>query len=194
MWELDHKESWALKKGCFWSVVLEKTLESPLGSKEIQPVNTKGNQFWIFIGRTDAEAETLILWPPDAKNWVIGKDPDAGKDWRQEEKGARGWDGWMASPTQWTWVWVGSGNWWWTGKPGVLHSMVLKSQTERLNWTKWNSIIKVTLVCNIMPGEPSPVVPVKWVLPDKMGGMIWKVTSIEVQKGGHLKPGRNEDL
>ena len=85
MWELDHKESWMLKNWCFWTVVLEKTLESPLDSKEIKPVNSKGNQSWIFIGRTDAEAP--ILWPPDAKNWLIGKDPDAGEDWRQEKKG-----------------------------------------------------------------------------------------------------------
>ena len=87
MWELDHKENWALKKGCFCTVVLEKTLENPLDCKEIQPVHPKGNQSWIFIGKTDAEAETLILWPPDAKNWFIWKDPAAGKDWRQEEKG-----------------------------------------------------------------------------------------------------------
>ena len=87
MWELDYKESWALKNWCFWTVVLEKTLESPLDSKEIQPVHPKGNQSRIFIGRTDAEAETPILWPPYVKNWLIGKDPDAGKDWRQEEKG-----------------------------------------------------------------------------------------------------------
>ena len=87
MWELDHKESWALKNWCFWTVVLEKTLESPLDCKEIQPVHPKGDQSWIFTGRTDAEAETLILRPPDEKNWLIGKDPDAGKDWRQEEKG-----------------------------------------------------------------------------------------------------------
>ena len=85
MWELDHKESWVSKNWHFWTVVLEKTLESPLDCKEIKPVNTKGNQSWIFIGRTDAEAP--ILWPPDAKNWFIGKDPDAGKDCRQEEKG-----------------------------------------------------------------------------------------------------------
>ena len=87
MWELDHKESWGPKNGCFWTVVLEKTLESPLDYKEIQPVYPKGNQSWIFIGRTDAEAETPILWPPDVKNWLIWKDPDAGKDWRREEKG-----------------------------------------------------------------------------------------------------------
>ena len=87
MWDVDYKERWALKNWCFWTVVLEKTLESPLDCKEIQPVHPKGNQSFIFIGRTDAEAETPILWPHDTKNWLIGKDPDAVKDWRQEEKG-----------------------------------------------------------------------------------------------------------
>ena len=88
MWELDYKESWALKNWCFWTVlVLEKTLESPLDCKEIQPVHPKGDQFWVFTGRTDVVAKTPILWPPDAKSLFIWKDPDAGKDWRQEEKG-----------------------------------------------------------------------------------------------------------
>ena len=87
MWELDHKEGWALKNWCFWTLVLEKTLESSLDCKEIQPVHSKGNQSWIFIGRTDAEAETPILWPPEVKSWLTGEDPNAGKDWRQEEKG-----------------------------------------------------------------------------------------------------------
>ena len=87
MWELDYKESWVPKNCCFWTVVLEKTLESPFDCREIQPVHPNGNQSWIFIGRTDAEAETPVLWPPDVKNWLIGKVPDAGKDWRQEEKG-----------------------------------------------------------------------------------------------------------
>ena len=87
MWELDHKEGWAPKKWCFQIMVLEKTLESPLNLKKIKLVNPKGNQSWLFIGRTDAEAETPILWPPDVKDWLIGKDPDAGKDWRWEEKG-----------------------------------------------------------------------------------------------------------
>ena len=87
MWELDYKESWAPKNWCFLTVVLEKILESPLDSKEIQPVHPKENQSWIFIGRIDAEGETPILWPPDAKNWLLGKDPDSGKSWRQEEKG-----------------------------------------------------------------------------------------------------------
>ena len=99
MWELDHKESWVPKNWCFWTVVLEKTLESHLNCKEIQSTHPKGNQSWMFIGRTDAEAETPIIWPPDAKNWLIGKDPDAGKDWRQEEKGTTedemvGWHHW----------------------------------------------------------------------------------------------------
>ena len=85
IWELDYKESSELKSWCFWTVVLEKILESPLDYKDIQPVHPKGNQLWIFIGRTEAEAETPVLWPPDAKNWLIGKDPDAGKDWRQEK-------------------------------------------------------------------------------------------------------------
>ena len=87
MWELDYKESWGPKTWCFWTVVLEKTLESPLDCKEIQPVHPKEDQSWVFIGRIDAEAEAPILWPPDAKSWLIGKDPDAGKDWGQEEKG-----------------------------------------------------------------------------------------------------------
>ena len=87
MWELNYKEGWALKNWCFWTVMLEKTFESPLDGKEIKSVNPKGNQSWIFIGRTDTEAEAPIHWPPEAKNWLIGKDPDAGKDWRQEEKG-----------------------------------------------------------------------------------------------------------
>ena len=85
-WELDHKEGWALKNWCFWTVVLEKTLESPLDCKEIQPVHPKEDHFWIFIGRTDVQAETAILWPPDAKSQPIRNDPDPGKDWRQEEK------------------------------------------------------------------------------------------------------------
>jgi len=87
MWELDYKESWALKNWCFWTVVLEKTLESPLDCKEIQPVHPKGDQSWVFIGRIDAEAETPVFWSPDVKSWLTGKDCDAGKDWGQEEKG-----------------------------------------------------------------------------------------------------------
>ena len=102
MWELDHKEGWVLKNWCFWTVVLKKTRESPLDCKELKPVNPKGNQSWIFIGRTDAEAQAqaLVLWPPDAKSWLIGKDSDPGQDRRQEEKGMTedemfGWHHWL---------------------------------------------------------------------------------------------------
>ena len=100
MWELDHKEGWAMKDWCFWTVVLEKTLESPLDCKKMKPVNPKWNQSWIFIGRTDAEAKAIVLWPSDAKSWLIRKDPDAGKNWRQEEKGRTedemvGWHHWL---------------------------------------------------------------------------------------------------
>ena len=99
MWELDYKESWALKNWCFWTVVLEKTLENPLDCKDIQPVHPKGDQSWVFIGRTDVEAETPILWPLDVESWLIWKDPDAWKDWGQEEKGMTedemvGWHHW----------------------------------------------------------------------------------------------------
>ena len=139
LWELDHKESWALKNWCFWTVVLEKTLESPLDCKEVQPVNPKGNQSWIFIGRTDAGAEAPVLWPPHVKCWLTGKDPDAGKDWRQEEKRTtERWDGWMASLSWWTWVWASSRSWWWTGDPGMLQSV--GSQRVRYDWVtelKW---------------------------------------------------------
>ena len=142
LWELDHKESWVPKNCCFWTVGLEKTLESPLDCKQIQPVHPKGNQSWIFIGRADAEAETPILWPPDVKNWLTEKTVMLGKI---EGKRRRGWQrmsGWMASLTQWTWVWANSGSWWWTGKPGVLQSMGYKvsDTTERteLNWTELN--------------------------------------------------------
>ena len=134
MWELDYKESWAPKNRCLWTVVLKKTLESPLDCKEIQPVHPEGDKSWIFI-RTDVEAETPILWPPDGESWLIWKDPDVGKDWRQEEKGDdRGWDGWMASPTLWTWVWASSGNWWWTSMLQCMGSG--KSHTQLSNWTE----------------------------------------------------------
>ena len=114
---------------------LEKILESPLDSKEIKPVHPKGNQLWIFIGRTGAEAEVPILWPPDVRSQTTGKDPDAGKDWRQKERGSgRGWDGWLASLTQRTWVWANSGREWRTGKAGVW-STELQSQTRASNWT-----------------------------------------------------------
>ena len=137
MWELYYKESWAPKNWYFWTVVLEKTLESPLDCKEIQPVHPKGDHSWVFIGRTDVEAETPILW------WKVLthlKRPWCWERLRAEGEGDdRGWDGWMSSPTQWTWVWVGSRSWWWAGRPGVLRFMGLQSVghdwVTELNWT-----------------------------------------------------------
>ena len=126
------KESWALKNGCFWTVVLNKTLESPLDCREIKPVSLKGSQFWIFTGRTIAEAESPIFWPPDAKNWFFGKDPDGGKDWRQEEKGTTEDEKVETWQTRWMWVLASSGSWWWTGKPVMLQSM--GSQRVRHDW------------------------------------------------------------
>ena len=121
MCELDHKESWTPNSWCFWTVVLENTRESPLDSKDIKPVSPKGNQSWTFIGRTDTEPEALILWLPDVKSWPIGKGPDAGKEWRQEEKGSTEDEmvGWHHR------VWENSRSWWWTEKPGVLQSIGL---------------------------------------------------------------------
>ena len=140
MWELDCKESWAPKNWCFWTVVLEKTLESPLDCKEIQLVYPKGHQPWILIGRTDAEAESPILWPPDAKNWLIWKDPDAEKDRRQEEKGTTedemvGWHHWLnGHEFKWT-LRVGD------GQGGLVYCCPWghkeSDTTEQLNWTDW---------------------------------------------------------
>ena len=123
MWELDYKGGWGLKNWCFSTVVLEKTLENPLDCKEIQPVHPKWNQSRISIGRTDVEAETPILWPCDAKSWLIGKDPDSGKDWMSEEKGMTEDEmvGWPL--TWWTWLCISSRSRWWTERPGVLQSM-----------------------------------------------------------------------
>ena len=138
MWKLDHKESWALKIWCFWTVVLEKTLETPLDFREIQSVHPKGNQIWIFIARTDAEAETPILWLPDAKNWLTHW--KRAWCWERLKAGGEGddreLDGWLASLTRWTWVWASSGSWSWTGKPGVLQSMASQSQTWLSDWTE----------------------------------------------------------
>ena len=142
MWELDCEESWAPKNWCFWSVVLEKTLESPLDCKEIQPVHSKGDQSWVFFGRTDVEAETPILWPPHGKNWLIGKDSCWEGLGAGGEGDDRGWDGWMVSLTRWMWVWVNSGSWWWTGRPGVLQFMGLQrvghNWVTELNWRPWD--------------------------------------------------------
>ena len=139
MWELDHKESWALKNWCFWTVVLEKTLESPLDCKEIQPVHPKGDQSWVFIGRTDVEAETSILWPLDVKNWLIGKNPDAGKDCGQEmkemtEEEMAGWHHRLnGHGFEWT-LGVGDGQ----GGMACCSSWGCKEsgRTEQLNWTE----------------------------------------------------------
>ena len=143
MWELDCKESWVLKNWRLWTVVLEKTLESPLDSKESQSVHSKGNQSWIFFERADAEVETPVLWPPDAKNWLTGKDPWCWEILKAGEEDNRRWDGWMASPTQWTWVWVNPESWWWIGRPGVLRSMRSQSRTQLSDWTErnWNGLL-----------------------------------------------------
>ena len=139
MWELNCEESWAPKNWCFWTVVLEKTLESPLDCKEIQPVHSKGDQSWVFIGRNDAKAETSILWPPQVKSWLIGKDSDARRDWRQEEKGTTedemaGWHHWLyRHGFEWT---PGVGD----GQRGLAccdsWSHKESDTTERLNWTE----------------------------------------------------------
>ena len=138
MWELDYKESWAPKNWCFWTVVLEKTLENPLDCKEIQPVHPKGNQPWIFIERTDVEAEIPILWPPDRKSWLIGKNPDAGRDWGQKEKGTTEDEmvGWHHQLDEHGFEWtpgVGDGQ----GGLACCGSWGCKESetTEQMNWT-----------------------------------------------------------
>ena len=139
MWELDCEESWAQKNWCFWTVVLEKTLESPLDCKEIQPVHSKGDQSWVFIGRTDAEAEIQyfghLMWRVDS----VEKTLMLGKIECRRRRDDRGWDGWISSLTQWTWVCVSSGNLWWAGKTGMLQSMGSQcNPTQLSNWTKLN--------------------------------------------------------
>ena len=142
MWELGCEESWVPKNWCFWTVVLKKTLESPLDCKEIQPVHSKGDQPWDFFGRTDAKAETPVLWPPHAKGWLIGKDSGVRRYWGQEDKGTTKDEmaGWMTSLTRRTWVWVNSWSWWWTRRPDVLWFMgsqrVWQDWVTELNWTE----------------------------------------------------------
>ena len=140
MQQLDREEGWALKNWCFWTVVLGKTLESPLDCTEIQPVHSKGDQSWVFFGRNDAKAETPVLWPRHVKSWLIGKDSDAGRDWGQEEKGTTedkmaGWHHQLDGR-----VWVNSRRWWWTERPGVLGFMGLQrvghDWATELNWLK----------------------------------------------------------
>ena len=137
MWELDCEESWAPNNWRFWTVVLEKTLESPLDCKEIQPVHPKGDQAWVFFGRTDVEAETPMLWHSWCKELTHWKRPWS---WERLKTGGegddRGWDVWMASLTQWAWVWVDSSSWWWTERPGLLLFMGSQSQTWLRNWAE----------------------------------------------------------
>ena len=136
MSELDHKESWELKNWCFWNVLLQRTLESLLDCKEIQPFNPTWNQSWIFIGRTDTEAQTPIIWPHVVKNWPVGIDPWCWERLAAAEEDNRGWDGWVPSLTRWTWVSANSGSWWWTGRPGVLQFMGSQSRTWLSDWTE----------------------------------------------------------
>ena len=147
MWELDYKESWPLKNWCFWTVVLEKTFESPLNYKEIQVVHPKGDQSWVFIGRNHAEAETAILLATWCKDLTHLKRPWCLERLKMGGEGDdRGWDGWMASLTQWTWVWVNSRSWWWTRRPGMLQSM--GSQRVGHDWmTELNWIVLNNKVC-----------------------------------------------
>ena len=148
MWELNYKESWALKNWCFWTVVLEKTLQSPLDCKEIKPVHPKGNLSWIFIGRANAEVETPILWPPD-ENWLTGKDSDAGRDWRQEEKGTTedemvGWYPWLDGHDFEHALGVGDGQ----GGLACCGSWGCNESemSERLNWTELEAFLRRSFV------------------------------------------------
>ena len=150
MWELDYKESLAQKNWCFWTRVLENTLESPLDHKEIQPVHSKGNQSWVFFGRNNAKAETPILEPPYVKSWFIGKRLWCWEGFGAGEQGDdRGWDSLMASPTWWMWVWVNSSSWWWTGRSGVLWFMGSQRFTHdwatELNWLKLTFYLELLL-------------------------------------------------
>ena len=185
MWELDHKEGWVLKNWCFWTVVLDKILESPLDCKEIKPVNPKGNQSWIFIGRTDAKKKKK-------KNWCWSSNALASwfKElihwkrlwcWERLKAGGegydKGWDGWMASLIQWTWVWARSGSRWWTGRPDVLQSMGSQrvGHNERLNWRSWK--IRKDWETTVRPEETQETqLDTMWVLDGILGrSVLWLV-------------------
>ena len=182
IWELDSKESWAPKNWCFWTVVLEKTLESPLDCKEIQPVLPKGDQSWVFIGKTDAEAETPILWPPHVKSWLIGKDLDAGKDWRREEKGTTedemaGWHHWLNGHEFEHILRVGDGQ----GGLACCGPWCCKESdtTEWLNWTElyWRRFLRV--LCTARSSTQSAL---KEINPEySLEGLMLKL-----QYSGHL--------
>ena len=166
MWELDYEESWVPKNWCFWTVVLGKTLESPLDCKEIQPVHPK-DQSWVFIGRTDAEAETLYFGHLMRRVDSLEKTLMLGGIGGRRRRGDRGWDGWTASLTRWAWVWVNSGSWWWTGRPGVLRFMGHKESdtTERLKWTEltvlpWSAL---PLFFSLQTCSIKPTVTLIWV-------------------------------
>ena len=164
MWELNYEEGWAPKNWCFWNVVLEKTPESPLDCKEIQPVHSEGDMPWNFFGMNDAKAETPVPRSPHEKSWLIGKRLWCWEGLRAgEEGGDRGWDGWMASRTRWTWVWVNSGRWWWTGRPDVLRFMgsqrVGHDWVTELNWTDlefrfWSCILWPQPTLSFLPKVP----------------------------------------
>ena len=177
MWQLDYKESRALKNWCFWTAVLKKILDSALDCKKIQPVHPKGDQTWVFLGRTDVEAETpntLATW---CKKLTHLKRPWCWERLRAGGEGDdRGWDGWMASPTQWTWVWVNSRSWWWTGRPGVLWSMGLQrvghdSVTELnwtelpiLPWTRWKGLkLMITSYFSLKHIEQNLITALPWI-------------------------------
>ena len=178
MWELDCEESWAPKNWCFWTVVLEKTLESPLDCKEIQPVHSQGDQSWVFFGRTDAEAETPIFWPPNVKSWLIGKDSDAGRGWGQEEKGTTkeemaGWHHWLdGRESEWT-LGVGDGQ----GGLACCNSWGRKESdtTERLKWTvtsievAFSYTVTPTTVIHKFASKPS-----QWDVVNLVGYGSWR--------------------
>ena len=195
VWELDCEESWASKKWCFWTVVLEKTLESPLDCKEIQPVHFK-DQPWVFTGRTDAKAETPILWPPHAKSWLIGKDSDAGRDWGQEEKGTTedemaGWHHWLnGHEFEWT--------------PGISDTQgglaccdsrghKESDMTERLNWTEGRftplSLLNVSCLCGcfgtMQPCWSSPVCWRAWLVSAAKPSVCLVLSMIDVLGSAH---------